>query len=239
MSVFAPIALMLLAGPNPQGFTPQALERIGRMQEAELRALCAWLEAQRMPEANGVYQRAYVRWSLARLLGERAPKEAEALLDQAVRLLESRKEGEHQALLGQIHLEQMGQGGFATRMRLGGRTQTLFELARQGQPQSPRVWVFQGKFALGMPAFLGGGPAKAIPILETAVHLAEREGRGVDPWAPAWGRCEAQAWLAWAYAKAGRWTEAEACARRALVLDPGYAFVRDHVLPFISRRGNR
>jgi len=90
---------------------------------------------------------------------------------------------------------------------------------------------------LHMPAFVGGGAARAIPVLEAALAAAEKEAAPADAWAPSWGRIESLSWLALAQAQAGQAAAARATVQRARALDPDNGFLDTMVLPLLKEKG--
>jgi len=112
----------------------------------------------------------------------------------------------------------------------------LFAQALAQQPANPRILVAKGVHVLYTPAFYGGGPAAAMPILEAAAKAAAAEPAPTDPWAPRWGRVESLGWLAYAQAEAGLRAEAKASVAQALALDPANGFIQRMVLPRLQEK---
>jgi len=220
--LFLPVALCLTA----QDDLPLRLAKIQGMATDPLQDLQGRLAAAELPAEARAYHEAYLNYALVTRLREKDPKGAEALLDRTMKALEPRQDGESLALLGACIGLKLGFSPMSG-MTLAPKASRLFEKATQASPASPRVRLFHGSHVLHTPAFFGGGPKKALPILEGAVQTAEAEAQKppTDPWAPRWGRVEAYAWLAIAQASAGLQTEAETSLAKGRALDPEHGFL--------------
>lgn len=97
-------------------------------------------------------------------------------------------------------------------------------------PDNPRVWLMHGIATYFKPGLVGGGQEAAARDLRRAIALfdqsADAPGRR-----PTWGRAEAHAWLGRTLAAVRNDSGARAEYDRALALDPGFAWVRDMLIP--------
>ena len=214
---------------------PAQLARAQRLSTDQVLGLQARLKADPAPAERKAYYELYLAYLLAsRRIGP-DPRGAAPGLERTVKALEGTRDPERMALLGgclglKISLSPM------SGMTLGPRAMGLFSQAEAQAPGNPRPILLRGISVLHSPAFVGGGPDKAIPILEAALAAAEHEPVAADPWAPAWGRVESLSWLAFAQAQAGRLDAARAMIQRARALDPENGFLDTMVLPQLKDR---
>jgi len=229
--LFAPALVLTLTAQD----LPLRLQGAQRLPADGIRALQADLAAAAPGQERAAYWEAYTAYALVAQRSGAEPKAMEALLDRAMKALEPRQDAESFALAGACIGLKLGfrpmQG-----MTLSPQASGLFARALKASPGNPRVLLFQGVHVLHTPAMFGGGPAKALPILEAAVQAAGAEAAPADPWIPAWGRAESLAWLALAQHKVGRTEEARATCAKALALDPDYGFAKAVVLPQLAAK---
>jgi hypothetical protein len=112
----------------------------------------------------------------------------------------------------------------------------LKDEALKAAPGNPRVLWVVGGGEWYVPPERGGGQAKAIATYGRGLELARRQkGSVTDPLEPAWGEPELLMNLAWSHlnAAAPDLSAAEANARAALAIVPGWHYVRDVLLPQI------
>jgi tetratricopeptide (TPR) repeat protein len=173
---------------------------------------------------------------IAPLVGQQRMHDAAPLIDRAAALLERsaqrRPMAETSALLAMLYGYQIAldpSKGMTLGMLAG---QTMAEAMQLG-PENPRVWLLHGVSTLFTPEQYGGGVAPATEQLARAVALFDRDHPA--PAAPAWGRAEAHVWLGLAYERGGDSTRAAAELRRALDIEPGYAWVRNVLLPGLAK----
>lgn len=122
----------------------------------------------------------------------------------------------------------------ADAMTLGMRSDNEMGQARRLGPRNPRVRLLEGIAAVHKPEMWGGGHQAALTHFQAAIELfAEDEP---ETPLPAWGHAEAYAWLGQTHAAMGRVDEAREAYERALEVAPGYAWVRDVLLPSIPGR---
>jgi len=215
---------------------PALLAKAQRVSTEQLQSLQARLKADPAPMERKGYYDLYLSYLLAsRRIGS-DPKGVAPGLERLVKALEGTRDPERMALLGgclglKISLSPM------SGITLGPRAQGLFAQARSQAPGNPRPMLMAGVHVLHSPAFVGGGPDPAIPILEAAVAAAATEPAPADPWAPAWGRIESLGWLAYAQAQAGQVDAARATVQRARALDPENGFLDTMVLPLLKEKG--
>lgn len=135
----------------------------------------------------------------------------------------------HASVLGQ----QIALGGVMAGMRLGGRADDLFSQAMRLGPDNPRVLMLRGISALYKPRMFGGGSDKArADFLRAVEHFPNQ---APAPGAPRWGQAEAWAWLGQAHAAEKDLAAARAAYGKAMELQPGYAWVRDQLLPALDK----
>lgn len=79
-------------------------------------------------------------------------------------------------------------------MQLGPKTTMLLAEARAKAPDNPRVTYLLGQNIFYTPAAFGGGPDKAIPLVEKSIELFKTY-KTDDPFAPKWGQEQAEAFL--------------------------------------------
>ena len=115
-------------------------------------------------------------------------------------------------------------------MTLGPKMEEEMRRAVTLDPKNPRVVLLQGINTFHKPAFVGGGPEKALPILESAQTLFAADA-ATDSTAPAWGRDDAYLWAGQAEMKLKHYGEAREAYRKALEANPGNAWVRARLLP--------
>lgn len=225
LACFLPTALVFMVAPAHanEPLPPQAqVQRLMRLSSAELKALQApWAQAENHPMAS--YWQALAEMGQAGIAP--TPKETEALLDAAAQRLAPRKDADSYALRGALLGMRIGLHPMSA-MSLAPKAAACFTRARELEPANPRVRLFEAIHMLNTPAFFGGGPKVALPLLREAVACAEREAAPADPWMPAWGRAEALAWQAQALLQLKQKGEAKAAISRSLELDPQWAFAR-------------
>ena len=76
----------------------------------------------------------------------------------------------------------------------GMKAQQALNMAKQADPNNPRVYYLEGTNVLYTPEQFGGGKAKAKPILEKSIALYDTFE--VKPLHPKWGKEQAEAMLA-------------------------------------------
>lgn len=219
--VSACVALTLTA----QSDLGSTLTRAQGLSLDKVRELQARVAAESATPEQKAYEEAFLNYCVATRLPENEAKQAEALVDRSLKALEVRQDAESLALQGGLIGIKLGfspmQGMWLSPKAIG-----LFEKAEKLQPGSPRAWMLHGVHVLHMPAFVGGGAQKALPLLENAVKVAEAEPASKDPWAPHWGRVESYGWLAVVQAELGQFPQAEATLAKARDLDPEHGFLK-------------
>ena len=80
-------------------------------------------------------------------------------------------------------------------MQYGQKMAEPLAIAKQLDPNNPRVYLMEGQGVFGTPAAFGGGKDKAKPIFEKAVSLfkAEKPASSIHP---KWGKTSAETMLA-------------------------------------------
>jgi tetratricopeptide (TPR) repeat protein len=92
-------------------------------------------------------------------------------------------------------------------------------------PDNPRIQYLQGSYWLYVPEAYGGGADRALPFLEKAAALFDKE-TVTDPLRPSWGRAEAYAYLGIAYGRKNDKTKARDYLRRALAVNPDFGLAK-------------
>ena len=215
---------------------PALLAKAQRLSTDQLLSLQARLMAEPAPADRKAYHDLYLSYLRVSRSLATDPKGAAPLLERTVKALEGSRDPEKMALLAgclglKISLSPM------SGMTLGPRAMGLLDQAQAAAPGNPRVLVLRGVQVLHSPAFVGGGPDQAIPILQAAVAAAASEPASTDPWAPAWGRVESLSWLALAQAQAGQFPAAKATLAQARALDAENGFLDTMVLPYLKEKG--
>lgn len=208
--------------------------------EQGLRAARAMAERAVATHPGDALLRHYEGYALYReataLFARQRLAEARPLVDRAVAALEAsakkRPMAETSALLSTLLGYQIAIDP-SQAMTLGLLAGQAMDEAVSLGPTNPRVWLLRGVNALYTPEAYGGGVQAATSHLEKAVALFA--GDRPAPNGPAWGRAEAHAWLGQAYHRAGDAARAEAEFRRALALEPRYAWVRTGLLPGVAK----
>lgn len=222
------------------------VQRMSRIERARLRGQADELERlsrsletrSRAGHGADTYDLAYALYRLHAITmqsPDRTPLQKGAIL-RAQTLLEERIEAdptdvESLVLLSSV-LGLRADAGFLTRMRLGRRAHASLDRALELSPDHPRALVQRGILLFHTPAAFGGGPDRAIPILERArTRLAAPDGD--ESW-PSWGGFDAAIWLGQSLAAGGRSHEARAVYLEALEQEPELRWIRDDLLPALE-----
>ncbi|MBV6519940.1 MAG: hypothetical protein MNPFHGCM_00043 [Gemmatimonadaceae bacterium] len=186
-----------------------------------------------------LHYRGYALYRKGSLLSAaRRTREAKAVLDSAAASLTQAGKTldwpENPALLAATLGQQISLGGGPfSAMRLGTRANGLLDDATRRGPHNPRVFLVRGISAMFKPRLFGGGVDKAGADLEHAASLFQDDSARAPH--PAWGKSEVFQWLGWVRARQGRIPDARSAYARALQLDPDNRFVRDSLLPALSK----
>ena len=183
------------------------------------------------------YTMAYVNWRLFTIPDAVPADDRAALLDDAVDLLTRDLEAddgnaESHALLAGVYGMQIDSAWKG--MTLGRRASRASARALELAPGNPRVLLQDGVGKLHTPRMFGGGADRAEAMLLRAV-AAFRTEPSDRPW-PRWGHIDAWAWLGQISAERGDLAPARRYYERALDLEPGFAWVRDALLPALEAR---
>jgi len=95
-------------------------------------------------------------------------------------------------------------------------------------PDNPRVYYLKGTYLTYVPEEYGGGLERAVPLLEKAVSLFEKESVQ-DEIRPSWGREEALAFLGLTYKKKGDAAKAREFLRKALDVNPEFGLAKSEL----------
>lgn len=214
---------------------PAQLTRLQRLPTDQVRALQAKLALDPAPAGKKAYHELHLAYVLASRTRQEDPKGAKALVDGSLKAFEGSQDPESMALVGAFLGLKIGFSPMSG-ITLSPQAMGLFDKALAKQPNSPRIALLRAIHLLHTPAFVGGGVKVALPLMEAAVTLAEKEAAPADPWAPTWGRIESLGWLAYAQVEADQLEAARKTADRALALDPGNGFVTRMVLPKLQAK---
>lgn len=231
--LFLALPFLALQAQDPD--LPAQLAKAQRLATDQVLTLQARLAADPAPAERKAYHELLLAYTLASRTAQSDPKGSRALVERSLKALEGTRDPERMALQGAFCGLMIGFSS-ASGMTLGPKAQGLFQQALAQRPGNPRILVLKGVNVLHTPAFFGGGPEAALPVLQEAVDAAFKEPAPADPWAPAWGKVESLSWLAYAQAEAGRKDEARATVARALALDPVNGFLETMVKPKLEAR---
>ena len=149
---------------------------------------------------------------------ERAALEGQQYLEKAMAL--DPKFAEAKALYGYligmqlaVHPEQA--------MILGMKSMQQMEEALTAEPDNPRIQFIKGFYQLYVPEAFGGGPDSALPFLEKAIELFEKE-KIANPLKPSWGRDVALTNAALIYKDKKNEAKAIELLKKALAVNPDY-----------------
>lgn len=223
-------ALPAILGFAQEADLPTQLARLQRLPTDQLRSLQAKLSLDPAPSAKKAYHELHLAYVLASRTQKEDPKGCKALIESSLKTFEATQDPESQALVAAFLGLKIGFSPMSG-MTLSPKAMGLFDQALAKQPGSPRIALLRAIHLLHTPAFVGGGVKVALPLMEAAVALAEKEPAPTDAWAPSWGRVESLGWLAYAQVEAEQFAAARQTATRALALDPGNGFVSRMVLP--------
>lgn len=209
---------------------PAQLARLQRLPTDQVRSLQAKLAMDPAPAFQKAYHELHLAYVLASRTSQEDPKGSKELVERTLKAFEASPDPECQALVGAFLGLKINASPMSA-IVLAPKAMGIFNAAVAKAPNSPRVALLRAIHLLYTPAFVGGGAKVAVPLMEAAVVLAEKEPMSKDVWAPAWGRIESLGWLALAQAKDEQFDAAKQTVNRVLALDPGNGFVTKMVLP--------
>ena len=201
----------------------EALEALGETDDVS-RAWALWRVAgiHRIREVNRQTKRRHERIRKPLL------EEAEALMKASTEA--DPNDAEAHLVLAQVYQARIT--GTMSGMRFGRRARETRDRALELAPGDPRVLYLKGVSQLMAPGPFGNRE-EARRNLEAAVaRFAEGAPEGVF-W---WGEPEAHAFLGLSHARENERDEARAAYERALELEPGFDWVREHLLPGLENR---
>ena len=201
----------------------EALETLGETDDLT-RAWALWRVAgmHRIREVNRQTKRRHERIRKPLL------EEAEALMKARIDV--DPNDAEAHLVLSQVYQARIT--GMMSGMRFGRRAGETLDRALELAPADPRALYLKGVSQLMAPGPFGNRE-EARRNLETAVaRFAEGAPVGVF-W---WGQPEAHAFLGLSYARKNERDQARAAYERTLELEPGFAWVRDRLLPDLESR---
>ena len=215
---------------------PAQLARLQRLPTDQVRSLQARLAMDPAPAERKAYQELHLAYVLARSTAQDDPKGSKELVERTLKTFESSQDPECRALVGALLGLKINASPMSA-IILAPKAMGIFNEARTKALASPRVALLRAIHLLYTPAFVGGGVKVALPLMEAAVTLAEREPAPSDAWAPSWGRIESLSWLALAQAKDEQFAAAKQTADRVLAMEPGNGFITRMVLPRLQGKG--
>ena len=194
-------------------------------------------EAPASAASEDVYLWAYTGWRLSQRLGGEKKRRKRLLKNVQAELetLVERQPGDAEALalLGSVLGDRID--GMMSGIRLGGRASDLLERAYGLAPENPRVALQRGVGFANAPKAFGGGKVKAEQELRRAVELFATQPAQA-PW-PNWGYRDAMARLGQVLVELERTDEARQLYLQALQREPGFAWIRDELLPALDGAG--
>jgi len=209
---------------------PAQLARLQRLPTDQVRSLQARLAMDPAPADKKAYHELNLAYVLASRTSQEDPKGSKDLVDRSLKAFETSQDPECRALVGALLGLKINASPMSA-MTLAPKAVGIFNEALAKAPGSPRVALLRAIHLLHTPAFVGGGVRVALPLMEAAVALAEKEAAPSDAWTPSWGRIESLGWLALTQAKDEQFAAAQQTVDRVLALDPGNGFVTRMVLP--------
>ena len=209
---------------------PVQLARLQRLSTDQVRALQARLAMDPAPADKKAYHELNLAYVLASRTSQEDPKGSKDLVERSLKAFETSQDPECRALVGAFLGLKINASPMSA-IVLAPKAMGIFNEALAKAPTSPRVALLRAIHLLYTPAFVGGGVKVALPLMEAAVALAEKEAAPSDAWAPSWGRIESLGWLALTQAKDEQFAVAQQTVDRVLALDPGNGFVTRMVLP--------
>jgi tetratricopeptide (TPR) repeat protein len=250
-------AALVLAAPLSLGAQATALTGTAKWADSasrEIEAAHAMSDLDRLTQAAAILDRAltvtpndrlllyYRSLALYRMaaqyMGRNRNDDAKKALEEADRLLEQIETrapaADALALRGAVLGQLIGlSGNPLSGMTLGPKATGLIDRAMDLEPNNPRVWLVRGMSAMFTPRMFGGGTDKAERDLRKAAELFGVE-RVVSP-APSWGHADAYIWLGQALQKEGKTEDARAAYEKALEISPSNAWVKQSLLPSLSK----
>jgi hypothetical protein len=230
------LVLPAILGQAQEADLPAQLARLQRLPTEQVRSLQARLAMDPAPADRKAYHELHIAYVLASRAVTEDPKNSKALVDRALKAFEATPDPESRALVAGLIGLRISFSPMAG-MTLGPKAAGMFDEALAKRPGSPRIALLRAIHVLHTPAFVGGGATVALPLMEAAVRLAEKEAPPADPWLPSWGRIESLGWLAYTQVEAQQLPAAQQTAERVLALDPGNGFITRMVLPRLQAKG--
>lgn len=153
---------------------------------------CDRIIAVRENEWLPVYYRAYAYVYLGYMTSDEEEKdrlldEAQSSADAALNL--NPGESEIQLILALICYGRMEINPMFRATIYYPKASAALEKAKELNPKNPRIYYLEGKSTTYKPAFMGGGPEAALPILKQALHCYKEHTPPYDIF-PHWGEPE-------------------------------------------------
>lgn len=162
-------------------------------------------------------------------------KYVDAAVTHAKQVLKLRPEwSEGLALLANIYGIQISQS-WLKGATLGPEANDLTQRAIKNDSTNPRAWLVNGIMKFNTPAFFGGSVEIALANFKKALELFEQPSQR-EPLNPGWGHLETYAWLGRAFDKNERPNEALSAFKKALEIDPEFAWVKRVLLPALDKK---
>lgn len=140
-------------------------------------------------------------------------------------------EGEAKALNAGLYMMRLAVNQMEA-MALFPKIHELLDEADALPGSNPRSLLIRGIMLLNTPAAFGGSPEKAVENFSKAVEMYA----GVKKDSPiTWGHVETLAWLGQAYQRLNMNDKAKETYEKALSIEPEFAWVKEMLLPALSK----
>lgn len=184
------------------------------------------------------YWVAVADWRVTAMLQRSNPKLAKATCDHGLAALDralalDARLADAVALRAGLLGLSLGLPGAPDLMSTGMTMENLFQRAAALDSLSPTVRFLDGLNTFYKPAFVGGGPDRALPKLRRAI-VAYQQQRPSDPLTPDWGHDDACLWAGRAALKLGDAPGAKALYEQALGANPDNGWVRSSLIPEVD-----
>jgi TPR repeat protein len=181
-----------------------------------------------------LYFLAYADYSLAEITINKDKPKAEEYLDEGIdygkkALDVNSKSAETLALLGTIYGMKINLDS-KDMMVLGPKSNEVIAEALGLAPDNPRVLLQAGINKMFTPEAYGGSLTGAVKLFSKAVSIFDSSDV-TDSLKPDWGRLQSLAWLGRGYVAQKNYAKAVDVYKRALAVNPNYAWVKNTLLP--------
>lgn len=122
-----------------------------------------------------------------------------------------------------------------TAVALSPKINGLLDEAEKSDPENPRTYIIRGTMEFNTPAMFGGSKSAAAENFRKAVKIFDRQDTTVNV-RPSWGYAESLAWLGRSLEDEGNYEAAQFNYRKALSIDPDYAWVKYVLMPGLEKK---